>query len=656
MEFTSPITVHFLIHEKYEKLQEVRKYLYSLLCRDSDNTNFDGLDIPVYFHVGSKENIIPKISEVDSNNYIIVPLIEEHMFCDEKWREYIDNLIKSRTARIVPVALCEYAFEFNEILGKRQFITLKSQSILDNKIEFQIRLFEIILRILSGNEKEKLKLFISHSKKDRDQIGRIRAEELRDYLGAHSKLDSFFDANDIPDGQEFGDIIKENVGKSLFVLIHSDTYSDREWCRKEILECKYQQVPAIRVELFSKGCCRLFPYMANIPCIRFSDNWNEIIALMLRTALDWRYQKAYLKNLKNLNEIYKDSHFGIEPTIPELISIHHNHKEDDIILYPEPPVGLEELEVLNESFENKRFITPMQLLTSNKSLLGKKIAISISEPSDNNSIVIGQEILNDLAIELPRHLLASKAELVYGGDLRQNGFTKQLAELSFQYAQSEHTNKKVDSFHNFFAWPISNTINYVESVFLTRHRVNVHRTDAPDGCTEEEKTRFIPPHNSHYKFLWSKSLTTMREKFENFADALVVMGGRTQGFKGKMPGIIQEVKIALELNKPVYIIGATGGCADILRKCLLEPTTIEDTSKMFSIDEDLRTVLKDSKEDTEGYRFLTSLYNNSFDQLNNGLTKEENMQLLRSTNITEIVALILRGLTNILTENNNGNA
>lgn len=652
MEFTSPITVHFLIHEKYEKLQEVRRYLYSLLCRDADNINFDGLDIPVYFHVGSKGNVIPQISEVESENHIIIPLIEEHMFCDDMWREYIDNLITIGDSHIVPVALCEYAFEFNEILGKNQFITLKSESILDNKIEFQIRLFEIILRILSGNEKEKLKLFISHSKKDRDQIGRIRAEELRDYLGAHSKLDSFFDANDIPDGQEFGDIIKENVGKSLFVLIHSDTYSDREWCRKEILECKYKQIPAIRVELVSKGCSRLFPYMANIPCIRFSDNWDEIIALMLRTALDWRYQKAYLKML---NEVCGDLHFSIEPTIPELISIHHNHKEDDIILYPEPPVGLEELEVLNESFENKRFITPMQLLTSNKSLIGKKIAISISETSDNN-IVLGQEILNDLAIELPRHLLASKAELVYGGDLRQNGFTKKLAELSFQYAQSEHTNMKVDSFHNFFAWPISNTINHVESVFLTRHRVKVHRTDAPEGCTEEEKTRFILPHNSHYKFLWSKSLTIMREELENFADALVVMGGRTQGFKGKMPGIIQEVKIALELNKPVYIIGATGGCAYILRKCLLERTTVEDTLRMFSIDEDLRTVLKDSEEDNEGYHFLTSLYNTGINQLNNGLNKDENMQLLRSTNITEIVALILRGLTNILIENNNGNA
>lgn len=79
MNFTSPITVHFLIHESYDKLHEIKKFLYTLLCRDSDNTNFDGLDIPVYFHVGSKGNVIPQISEIESDNHIIIPVIEDQI-------------------------------------------------------------------------------------------------------------------------------------------------------------------------------------------------------------------------------------------------------------------------------------------------------------------------------------------------------------------------------------------------------------------------------------------------------------------------------------------------------------------------------------------------------------------------------------------------
>lgn len=375
---------------------------------------------------------------------------------------------------------------------------------------------------------------------------------------------------------------------------------------------------------------------------------------MLRTALDWRYQKAYLNKL---NKACGESIFGIEPTIPELISIHHNHKECEKVLYPEPPVGLEELEVLTESFENKRFVTPMQLLTSGSDLTGKKIAISISEPSNSRYNVLGQEALNDLAVELPRHLLASKAELVYGGDLRQNGFTRKLAELSFQYAQSEHSKKQYCSFHNFFAWPISVAINQIEEIFLKRCRVQTHTTGAPDECDEEDRARFIPPHNSRYKLLWSISLAQMREEMENFADALIVMGGRTKDFKGKMPGIIQEFKIALELKKPVYIVGATGGCASILRECLLEKQTIDETSQMFTIDEDLRAALHERGEDAEGADFLSTLYDTgAINQLNNGLSEEDNLQLLHSTNVTEIVALILQGLMAKFNEQDNGNA
>lgn len=649
MKFTPPISIHFLIHEDHKDLNELRKYLYTLLCRDSNKTNFDGLDIPVYFHVGSKKNEIPPISKVDSDKHIIIPLIDELMFCDDVWRDYINDLIHNRKSNLVAVSLCECAFEFNENLGRNQFVKLKTSSIIDNKIEFQIRLFEFILRILSDKKDEKLHLFISHSKKDLDEIGRIKAEELRDYLRSNTKLDSFFDANDILDGQDFGERIRDNVSKSLFVLIHSDSYSDREWCRKEILECKYKQVPAIRVDLFSKGCSRLFPYMANIPCIRFSDNWEEIIALMLRTALDWRYQCAYLKKLNEA--LGKD--YGIEPTIPELISIFHNHKEEPWILYPEPPVGMEELEILNESFEGKKFITPMQLLTFGKNIARKKIAISISEPDSFTDGLLGKEAINDLAIEVARHLLAAKAELVYGGDLRQNGFTVKLAELSYQYAKSEHAVDDCVLFHNFSAWPIYNSISHIEKLFLKRHRVLTHIIDAPDGCTDEDKNKFILPHNLHYKVLWSESLTTMRNALEDFADALIVMGGRTSNFKGKMPGVFQEVSIAINLNKPIYIVGATGGCASILRKCILEGISLKEAERMYTVDEELIKALHETGEDVNGFNFLYSLKEGGLGKLKNGLTEEENIRLLNTTNITEIIALILYGLTNCI---GNGNA
>lgn len=647
INFSTPISIHFLIHDEYELLEDVCKFLYKTLCRDSNDVTFDGLDIPVYFHIGSEKNdVFPQVDAVQSDIHIIVPLVDDSMFCDRMWEKYINELKDKFKDSIYPVVLSDYAFDFDEELSKRQFIRLKSNSILENQIEFSIRFFEILNRSLRSDEKDnKIKLFISHSKKDRDRSGENIAQGLRDYINSKTKLSAFFDANDILDGLDFEETILKNVGSSFFVLIHSDTYSNREWCRKEILECKAKGVPAIRVDAFSSKCDRVFPYMANIPSIRFTDNWDEIIALMLRTALDWQYQERYLRKLC-ANYGIKDS--AVEPTVPELLAIHKRHRNDEMVLYPEPPIGLEELDVLISSFEDKKFVTPMQILTKDINLIDKKIAISISEPSDSEKNLIGAAALSDLAIELARHLLAAKAQLVYGGDLRPNGFTEQLAELSYQYFKDLHEKIETPSFHNFLAWPLYNKIGKREQVLLKKNRVESYHIPAPKTVSDLERDMFIAPDTLRHKLLWAESLSMMRMKLEGFADAVIIIGGKTSGFKGFLPGIIEEVAIAIHKNKPVYIIGAAGGCGRILSDVILHHINPKEAIQRYQIDSEIWEELKNQGKESTGIVFFDELYNKGISSLDNGLSDEANIRLMNSSNLTEIVALILEGIKNKL--------
>jgi hypothetical protein len=57
------------------------------------------------------------------------------------------------------------------------------------------------------------------------------------------------------------------------------------------------------------------------------------------------------------------------------------------------------------------------------------VAISISESADMSALGLSQEHLLDAMAEIARHLLALGARLVYGGDLRAQGFTELLFEL-----------------------------------------------------------------------------------------------------------------------------------------------------------------------------------------------------------------------------------
>jgi len=68
-----------------------------------------------------------------------------------------------------------------------------------------------------------------------------------------------------------------------------------------------------------------------------------------------------------------------------------------------------------------------------KILNKKKIAISVSVNEDLEKIGFSEQHLNDISIEIARYIIANDGTALYGGDLRENGFTHYFSELSNQY-------------------------------------------------------------------------------------------------------------------------------------------------------------------------------------------------------------------------------
>lgn len=640
-----PLSVHVMFHDGYEYGDDTFDYIYSLLCRNAEIPQTDGLDIPVYRYKGGENNQIPSIDFNMSGKILIMPLITIEMYCDSSWQTYLSRLVNQlkehKNCIMLPIAMCDYSFDFISGFEKNQMIKLSSYSILDNKDEFQIRLFDNLIRCLTNNNK-KLRIFISHSKRDKNKIGEIKAIELRDYIRSKTKLDSFFDVNDIYDGRNFEDEIRNNIREakdSAIVIIDSNTYSEREYCRIEALESKRNNIPAIRVDVVDGIVRRTFPYIANIPTIRFNDNWAEVVSLLLRSVLDQHFQQQFLESLK----IGLNMDGTIQPSPPELISIHKHHEFSSMVLYPEPPLGHEELTLLEETFKDKKFLTPMQLLSSKNELNNKHIAISISEPNDLNGLYVAPTMMRDLSIEIARHLLFAGAKLVYGGDLRPNGVTYALSELTKQYGISENARQDVQYLKNYIAWPIYNNMTIDEKAFFKGHRIDISYVSAPDGVENRLKDRFVPPNTPGNKYLWARSLTKMRIEMDNGIFARIVVGGRTSGFKGLMPGILEEVKISMSNNHSLYIIGGFGGASKLLTDCIEKKVTTEELLSNIQFDTELQNELESRNEQLD-MSFLNSLYNDGISKLNNGLDLEDNKLLFHSTNIIEIVALILKGL------------
>ena len=639
-KFKTPLAVVVAYDKQFTGGLSIYEDLYHLLCRNANEPLIDGLDIPVYFQTNQEDDTIYDVRKtINADKIVVLLLVDLCMFNSSAWTNYINELVKddkNGVVKALPVALCQYAFDINPELGKQQYIRLKNYDIRDCWQEFLIRFYDDLIRTICDS-KEKLQIFISHTKKDEDSLGVEKANELKTYLRADTKLNSFYDANDIIDGYSFGDQIEEHVKKSLLVILETATYSDREWCRIETIVGKEYHVPTVVVSLFNGTIPRTFPYLGNTPKIRFDKNWDEVIWLLLRTALDKFYEERYLEKFKNADS-------KIIPMMPEFINI---GKVDGVnqILYPEPPLGNEELEVVKRQFPTIAFNTPSQIFSDSRFLDGKNVAISISESPDSSTLGIGKAMFEDLSVELARHLLISGAHLVYGGDLRPGGFTELFKDLTYQYGIYEKDKTLKNYFTNYLAWPIYIGMSPTTQAEYKSCRVICQKATIPNTIPSGLHDLMLPPTTVDNLYYWAESLKAMRQEMESNIDARIILGGRVTGFKGYMPGLYEEAINAANVKHPIYLLGGFGGAALRLIKLIKEETTSE---KLFEECCSYRSYQEfvsylDKEKGEMNFKAL-DIFVNNMGVLNNGLSDDENERLFVTTNVTEIIALVLKGL------------
>ena len=639
-DFKTPLAIVVAYDKQFTGGLSIYEDLYHLLCRNANEPLIDGLDIPVYFQTNQEDGIIYDIRKtINADKVVVLLLVDLCMFNSSAWTDYINELVnddKNGVVKVLPVALCQYAFNINHELGKQQYIRLKSYDIRACWQEFLIRFYDDLIRTVCDSQ-EKLQIFISHTKKDEDRLGIEKANELKAYLRADTKLNSFYDANDILDGYSFGDQIKKNLKKSLLVILETSTYSDREWCRIEAIVGKENHVPTVVVSLFNGLIHRTFPYLGNTPKIRFGGNWDEVICLLLRTALDKYYEERYLENFSQANS-------KVIPMMPEFINI---GKVDGVnqILYPEPPLGNEELEVVKRQFPTITFNTPSQIFAASRFLEGKNVAISISESPDSSSLGIGKAMFEDLSVELARHLLVSGAHLVYGGDLRPDGFTELFKDLAYQYGIYEKDKTLKNYFTNYLAWPIYIGMTPATQAEYKSCRVHCQKAAIPDTIPVALRDLMVPPTTVENMYYWAESLRAMRQEMESHIDARIILGGRITGFKGYMPGLYEEATYAAKANHPLFLLGGFGGASARLIQLIKGETSSEELFAECCSNHSYQDFVSYLDKEKEEMNFKAlDVFSNNMDVLKNGLSKEDNERLFVTTNVTEIIALVLKGL------------
>jgi hypothetical protein len=382
-----PLSLYVVWHPKFIEGKTIANNLYSIFCRDVEQPLSRGLGIPVYYRSVSFDTTPIPIYTRNANRNAIILLVDQHFMIDDNFRAYTEGLTKllDDNTRIYPVSLCDQATGIGCGLDSLQFIRAY-KGVLSEKEYFDFSMKKIKTELLhdcarllmnfqpiwfdakSNKIPSPVTLFLSHAKKD----GEETTIRFKAFVDADLKLDVFFDTLDIADGYEFEKQIEANIKSSALVVFHTDEYSAREWCRIEVLVAKRNKCSIVVVHDIKNGEKRAFPYLGNTPTITLQENeiesFYEIINLTLYQVLNDLFQLELLESFHKEFPLDGTEYISIT-TPPELFNYidifkaKENSKNNFVILYPEPPLGAEELRILNEIDNEIKFITPIHLPT-----------------------------------------------------------------------------------------------------------------------------------------------------------------------------------------------------------------------------------------------------------------------------------------------------
>ncbi|MEM1003055.1 MAG: toll/interleukin-1 receptor domain-containing protein, partial [Bacteroidota bacterium] len=273
-----PLAIHILWHAKEEREEDEHyvkfvKPLYQFFNRSVDEPLDIFLGIPIYLYPTPNMFSNTKITRTSSRSCIIV-LADWAMLKNEAWHPVLKaiRLIKEENKSHLLLSLSLTKAKNSFFLHHHQLM------VNDDKLRFNevlIRIAHSTFRHLKGEPpfsadifgiaNPAINIFISHAKADGGRF----AKELKDFIDDIPELRSYYDAKDIPLGSSFGKEIEEGIARSVLLVLHSDQFSSREWCRREILWAKKHGRPVLVLNQFEEGERRSFPYLGNVPHLHF---------------------------------------------------------------------------------------------------------------------------------------------------------------------------------------------------------------------------------------------------------------------------------------------------------------------------------------------------------------------------------------------------
>lgn len=686
--YRPPLRIVVLFHPESAPGRELALKLYR---RFSGSGGSPGLRIPIAFSPMRPGFFPPDTLDVDSAEHtLVVPLIDGRMawrarpedrLAADRWGGLVTEWVQRLTASasphgILPVAVDSNAFGLDTRLADRSFVRLDR---FDDKPErkpdeLYLHVAIAALQLLAGKRlpeepsgQAPIELFVSHAKADLPQDDKNPAEgPVQELLTALAKcpIKGWYDAKDIPRGRRFDEAIRDGVIRcDVVVCMVTNSWSDREWCRREALIAKRQGIPLVIVDALTSEIPRLFPYLGNARTLRWeTGRSNAVVLAALLEALRYQHAVAVLTRRKRDGEEI----IGVQPETLTLLRLLPGTQR---VMYPDPPLPQEEFEELSVVLalggaslttplsEVARWSRPQQL---------DLVGLSLSGATDIDAWGASSEHLATLADELATMLLIAGLRLAYGGVVEHGGakndtinYTTRLFGLVRSYSPLAKQ-LKATGLHpivNFVPWPVfrgygDNELNLYGQEAILEYGPQP-TLSAPELAPDTKG--FFKRDTPARVWAYARGTTAMREEMGRRISARIALAGKLEGYGGPLPGVLEEILIARlgEKPTPLYLLGAFGGATryaiDLIEsrpRAEAHTAWVKDNVKGYEqLVEEYRKRGEPVVTPEEAADRLRKLgADGPAKALDNGLDDAENRELFVTTDSYRMVELILTGL------------
>jgi hypothetical protein len=356
------VTLHVVWHPRCAESDDAARHLIEHFTRERYSIEDMGISV---FEWSSPPagSIVPAPVDMGAGEAVVVAaLIGDEVQRDSAWADYVRELADQcrrddptgSRIRLFPVAITRrtiatelgvQALRWHDWQVDRNGRARR----LVREVTYETSRMLRTMLVTDANltsKMEKVRVFLSHSK--HDDVGERVAQRIRDWLHGDVQLSVFLDITDIPAGLPPDEVLETEVRQSAVLIVHSDSFSSREWCGREVLVAKESDRPIVVADCIEDLDERAFPYLANVPVVRICSQQPHGVERVVGRLLDEVF-RDFLWRCRTETLSQASPHVRFIARAPELLTAVNARTffpEMSVIVYPDPPLSLRELKLM----------------------------------------------------------------------------------------------------------------------------------------------------------------------------------------------------------------------------------------------------------------------------------------------------------------------